>query len=60
MAISHQLHRQQISDFVSAVLKDTSPAVDGLEGRKSVALIEAIYQSSKIGTKVFLSDRESS
>jgi predicted dehydrogenase len=54
MAISHQLHRQQISDFAEAVRKDTSPKVDGQEGRKSVALIEAIYQSSKSGEKISL------
>ncbi len=54
MAISHHLHRRQIEDFIWAVKNDNVPSVDGHEGRKPVALIEAIYQSSRTGEPVFL------
>lgn len=48
-AIGHHGHTLQIQDFVKAIQKDTTPAVDGHEGRKSVAIIEAIYKSAKTG-----------
>ena len=37
----------QFLDFAEAVREGRSPAVDGREGRKSVALIEAIYRSGR-------------
>jgi len=46
MAISHQLHKTQIEDFANAIRTGGDPAIDGAEGRKSVALIEAIFRSS--------------
>ena len=52
MAISHHLHRTQIHDFADAIRNDRNPLVDGLEGRKSVALIQAIYESSRTGMTV--------
>jgi predicted dehydrogenase len=48
-AIGHEGHRRQLADFVAAVLHGGKPAVDGREGRKSVAIIEAIYRSAKSG-----------
>jgi predicted dehydrogenase len=48
-AIGHEGHRRQLADFVAAVLQGGKPAVDGREGRKSVAIIEAIYRSAKSG-----------
>jgi predicted dehydrogenase len=53
-AISHQGHARQLADFVRAVRTDTAPMVDGREGRRSVALIEAIYQSAATGRAVEL------
>lgn len=44
-------HRRQIADFVRAVQEDRSPLVDGHEGRRAVALIEAIYRSAAKGGK---------
>lgn len=41
-----------IEDMVLAITKGTSVAVDGNEGRKSVAIFNAIYESSKIGMPV--------
>jgi len=52
MAISHELHKRQIRDFATAVLSKGKPKVDGLEGRKSLAIIEAIYHSSAINSPV--------
>ena len=44
----------QIQDFVDAIRKDRAPAVDGPEGRKSIEIILAIYQSAISGKKVTL------
>lgn len=48
-AISHEGHRRQLADFVSAIRNGGRPAVDGREGRKAVAIIEAIYRSAESG-----------
>ncbi len=40
-------HTLQFSDFADAIRNGRAPAVDGKEGRKSVALIEAIYRSGR-------------
>ena len=40
-------HGLQFRDFAEAILQNRPPLVDGLEGRKTVALIEAIYQSGR-------------
>jgi predicted dehydrogenase len=45
-AISHHGHARQLADFVRAIQTDAPPLVDGREGRRSVALIEAIYRSN--------------
>ncbi|MCB0689626.1 MAG: Gfo/Idh/MocA family oxidoreductase, partial [Saprospiraceae bacterium] len=47
MAISHEFHKRQIRDFAQSVLNNKKPDIDGTEGRKAVAIIEAIYESSK-------------
>ena len=44
--------RNIIEDMVSAVTKGTPVAVDGNEGRKSVAIFNAIYESSQTGLPV--------
>lgn len=41
-----------IEDMVSAITKGTPVAVDGNEGRKSVAIFNAIYESSETGMPV--------
>jgi predicted dehydrogenase len=45
-------HRRQIQDFVKAIQENRPPLVDGREGRRSVALIEAIYKSAAAGKSV--------
>jgi UDP-N-acetyl-2-amino-2-deoxyglucuronate dehydrogenase len=53
-AITHAYHARQLADFVRAIEERRPPAVDGREGRKAVALIEAIYQSAATGQAVEL------
>lgn len=53
-AISHQGHARQLADFVRAIRTGTKPMVDGREGRKAVAIIEAIYQAAETGRTVSL------
>jgi len=43
-----------IEDMVSAIKRDSHVMVDGIEGRKTVAIINAIYESSKTGKTVEL------
>lgn len=45
-AIGHHGHALQIKDFVDAIQKNRSPAIDGREGRRSVEIIRAIYKSA--------------
>jgi predicted dehydrogenase len=51
-AISHQGHARQLADFANAIRTGSAPLVDGCEGRKAVAIIEAIYQSAQTGRTV--------
>lgn len=45
-AVTHY-HQLQIEDFLDAVLTGRPPAVTGEAGRRVVALVQAIYQSSR-------------
>ncbi len=40
-------HQKILEDFLHAIRTNTKPVCDGEEGRKSVALIEAIYRASR-------------
>jgi UDP-N-acetyl-2-amino-2-deoxyglucuronate dehydrogenase len=40
-------HQAILQDFLKAIEHHTKPICDGLEGRKSVALIEAIYRAAQ-------------
>ncbi|QDT17830.1 Gfo/Idh/MocA family protein [Alienimonas californiensis] len=53
-AISHAGHRDQLKDFLHAIDTGGEPLVDGREGRKSVELILAIYESQRTGKRVEL------
>ncbi|WP_422930429.1 Gfo/Idh/MocA family protein [Singulisphaera sp. PoT] len=52
--INHAGHRDQLADFLRAIDEGGEPLVDGREGRKSVEIIRAIYQSSKEGKAIRL------
>ncbi len=54
-AIGHHAHAELFRDFLEAIRDDRAPAIDGHEGRRSVELILAIYESAKTGQKVQLS-----
>jgi predicted dehydrogenase len=47
-------HRRLIEDFLRAIETGSRPICDGREGRRSVELIEAIYESSAKGLPVSL------
>ncbi|HID23765.1 MAG TPA: Gfo/Idh/MocA family oxidoreductase [Planctomycetaceae bacterium] len=53
-AISYVGHMEQLKDFINAVNRGSEPLVDGEEGRKSVEIILAIYQSAWTGRRVTL------
>ncbi len=53
-SLKHEAHRRQIADFVDAIQEGRAPAIDGREGRRSVEVIEAIYQSAVTGQTVTL------
>jgi UDP-N-acetyl-2-amino-2-deoxyglucuronate dehydrogenase len=52
--ISFVGHQRQLEDFIHAIAKNGSPLVDGVEGRKSVEIVLAIYESAKTGKLVSL------
>jgi predicted dehydrogenase len=47
-------HRRLIEDFLRSIETGGRPICDGSEGRRSVELIEAIYESSQTGLAVGL------
>ena len=47
-------HRAAFEDFIRAMQVGRRPACDGAEGRRSVEVIEAIYQASATGVPVTL------
>lgn len=42
-------HARVIADFIDAIRAGRAPACDAREGRKSVAIVEAIYHSARTG-----------
>lgn len=47
-------HRRVIEDFLEAIRAGRRPACDGREGRRSVALVQAIYESARSAAPVVL------
>jgi predicted dehydrogenase len=43
-------HQRVLEDFLQAIATGCRPACDGHEGRRSVALVEAIYTSARLGS----------
>lgn len=54
-AIGHHAHAALFRDFLEAVEQNRPPAIDGHEGKKSVELILAIYESARTGKPVRMS-----
>ena len=49
MAINYACHTRNFADFIAAVKAGRPPALNGLEGRKAVAIVEACYESARTG-----------
>ncbi|MFC5648641.1 Gfo/Idh/MocA family protein [Paenibacillus solisilvae] len=47
-------HTGPIGDLLAAIREDREPVVNGLEGRRTIEAITAIYKSAAAGTKVTL------
>ena len=45
-AIATEGHRRQIEDMMQAVFENREPVVNGAEGRTSLEVVEALYQSA--------------
>jgi UDP-N-acetyl-2-amino-2-deoxyglucuronate dehydrogenase len=52
MAINYSCHTRNFEDFITALRAGVAPALDGLEGRKAVAIVEACYESARTGQAV--------
>jgi predicted dehydrogenase len=48
-------HRKIIEDFIEAITENRQPICDGMEGRRSVELVEALYRSARERTTITLS-----
>ena len=49
MAINYACHTRNFIDFLDAIKAGRTPPLDGLEGRKAVAIVEACYESARTG-----------
>ena len=54
-AISDEGHIRQIKDFIEALDNHRQPAIDGLEARKAVEIVIAVYKSAGSGKTVRIS-----
>lgn len=52
--ISFAGHQRQMEDMIAAIVKGGKPLIDGIEGRKSVEIVLAIYESARSGQMVSL------
>jgi UDP-N-acetyl-2-amino-2-deoxyglucuronate dehydrogenase len=48
-AIGHHGHTRQFRDVLTAIKKGQEPLIDGLEGRRSVEIILAVYKAAETG-----------
>ena len=51
-------HKRILEGFLQAIETDTTPLCDGREGRRSVELVQAIYESSRTGQPVIIAASE--
>jgi len=54
MAISIEGHLAQYRDYIDAIYEDREPLVNGIEGRKALEIVLAIYRSSREGKPIHL------
>ena len=55
-AIGHHAHAKQFKDVLDAIENGRRPLIDGYEGRKSVEVICAVYESARTGKVVKLGE----
>jgi predicted dehydrogenase len=55
MDISAAGHVAVFQDFAAAIREGRRPAIDGRAGRRSIAVVEAIYQAARLGIPVTIS-----
>ena len=53
-AIWGEAHRMQFSDFLRCIRTGAEPIVNGVEGRKAVEVVLAVYESARTGQVVTL------
>lgn len=53
-AIGHHAHAKQFADVMDAIETGRKPKIDGYEGRKSVEVICAVYESARTGSIIKL------
>jgi UDP-N-acetyl-2-amino-2-deoxyglucuronate dehydrogenase len=56
LAINYACHTRNFEEFLAAIRSGQRPALDGLEGRKAVAIVEACYRSARTGRTVRVTD----
>ena len=56
MAINYSCHTRNFDDFLAAVREGRPPPLDGVEGRKAVAIVEACYKSARTGKPAKVED----
>ena len=50
------MFQKEIGEFVSAILEDRDPCVTGVDGRRSLACVQAAYESARTGKAVRIID----
>jgi UDP-N-acetyl-2-amino-2-deoxyglucuronate dehydrogenase len=54
--ITSRGHAYQVADMVAAIREGREPAITGEEGRKPLAIIQAVYKSAREGREIFLAE----
>lgn len=54
LSISYLGHQRQMEDMIQAIENGGQPLIDGWEGRKSVEIVQAIYESARSGKLITL------
>ena len=48
------MFQKEIGEFLSAIVEDRAPCVTGEDGRRSLACVQAAYESARTGVPVRL------
>jgi UDP-N-acetyl-2-amino-2-deoxyglucuronate dehydrogenase len=57
LAINYSCHTRNFEEFLAAIRAGRRPALDGLEGRRAVAIVEACYRSARTGRPARVQER---